>query len=146
MQPAQLLDVMAQEQTWSEDGGRLTVHSGRTDGLRLTTTMPLHRDRLPAAAQSFLGSEAMIVQHIRCAPVADTAHAAELHIVAEVPGAPLDVRVDISLLRAADGVTDLRAIIEISSSLPLVGTMIEANAEPYIVEMISTSFDRFSAL
>lgn len=146
MQPAQLLDVMAEEQTWSEDGGSLTVHSGRTDGLRLTTSTPVRREQVPAAAQSFLGSQPRVVQHIRSEPVPDTAHAAELHIVAEIPGAPIDVQVEISLLRRAEDLTDLHAHIEISSSLPLVGTMIEASAEPYIVEMISKGFDRFSAL
>lgn len=144
MQPAQILDVIAEEQTWREDGGSITIHSGRTDGLRLTTSMPIDRAQIPAAAQSFLGS-GKIVQHIRSAPVSDTARAAELHIVAEVPGAPLDVQVDISLLCGTDGITDLQALIEINSSLPLVGAMIESSAEPHIVTMIAKSLDRFPA-
>ncbi|MGO2644183.1 DUF2505 domain-containing protein [Brevibacterium aurantiacum] len=145
MRPAQILDFLADEQTWIKDGGNMLLQSGRNDGLRLTTSMPISRDQIPTAAQRFLGAEAKVVQHISSDPVADAADAANVLITAEIPGAPIDVRVDISLLRATDDFTELHARITTSCPLPLVGGMVESSAQPYVETMISKGFDKFPA-
>ena len=123
----------------------MLLQSGRTDGLRLTASIPISRDQIPTAAQRFLGAEATIVQHISSEPVADDATESNLRITAEIPGAPINVQVDTSLLRVNDDVTALHARITIDCPLPLVGPMIESSAQPYVESMIAQGFDRLSA-
>lgn len=144
MWPAQILDTLADERTWVQDGGSMFLQSDRTEGLRLTASIPISHDQIPTAAQRFLGAEAKVVQHISSDPVADDATESNLRITAEIPGAPIDVQVDTSLLRAPDDVTALHARITIECPLPLVGPMIESSAQPYIESMISQGFDKLS--
>lgn len=144
--PAQILDVLADEDTWRADGASVEILSCRADGLRLTATMPLARDQLPAAAQSFVGADARVVQHMSSEPVSETDDEATVDIEAEVPGVAIDVHVEISLVRDAEDCTDLHALIEIASSLPFVGRAIESGARPHIEAMISTRFDHLPTL
>lgn len=146
MQPAEILDRIADEQTWRGDGATVSIHSSRAEGLNLTVSMPLPGDQLPTAAQQFLGADARVVQHIRSVPVAETAATAGLTIDVEIPGAPLEIHVAITLLRQDDDFTDLHALIETACSLPLVGKAIEAGAQPYIEAMIAANLDRLAGL
>lgn len=146
MWPAEILDHIADEQTWRADGATISVHSGRAEGLNLTASMPLPGNQVPTAAQRFLGADARVIQHMRSAPVAETAAAANLNIEAEIPGVPLDVKVEITLLRQDDGFTDVHAVIETACSLPLVGRAIESGAQPHIEDMINGSLERLADL
>lgn len=144
MWPAEILDRIADERTWHADDATVSIHSNRAEGLDLRASMPLPGNRIPIAAQRFLGADARVVQHIRSAPVADADAAAEASIDAEVPGLPLDVHVEITLTRRDDDFTDVHAVIETSCSLPFVGAAIEAGAHPHIEEMIAASLDRLA--
>lgn len=144
MWPAEILDRIADERTWHADDATVTINSNRTEGLDLRASMPLPGDRIPSAAQRFLGAGARVVQHIRSAPVAETAAAAAASIDAEIPGLPLDVHVEITLTRLDDDFTDVHAVIETSCSLPFVGAAIETGAHPHIKEMIAASLDRLA--
>ncbi|MGO2943250.1 MAG: DUF2505 family protein [Brevibacterium aurantiacum] len=146
MWPAEILDRIADEGTWRTDGATLTVHSHRVEGLDLTASTPLSDNGVPTAAQRFLGTEPQLIQRLRSAPVADTAAVASLNIDAEIPGAPLEVHVEITMLRQDDNFTDVLAVIETVCSLPLVGKAIESGAQPHIKDMISVSLDRLSDL
>ncbi|GAA1865956.1 DUF2505 domain-containing protein [Brevibacterium marinum] len=144
--PAQILDVLADEDTWRADGASVEILSGRADGLQLTATMPLARDQLPATAQSFLGADAKVVQNISSEPVSESDDASTVNIDAEIPGVAIDVHVEISLIREAEDCTDLHALIEIVSSLPFFGRAIESGTRPHIQAMISTRFGHLPTL
>lgn len=144
MWPAEILDRFADEQMWREDGATVSIHSGRAEGLNLSASMPLSGNQVPPAAQRFLGADPRIIQHIRSAPAAETAAAADMNIDAEIPGVPLDVHVEITLLRQDDDFTDIHAVIETACSLPFVGRAIESGAHPHIEDMIAASLDRLA--
>lgn len=144
MWPAEILDRIADEQTWRADGATVSIHSSRAEGLSLTASMPLPGNQMPTSVQRFLGSDAKVIQHMRSAPVTETAAAANLAIDAGIPGVPLDVKVDITLCRQRDGFTDIQAVIETVCSLPLVGRAIETGAHPHIEDMITVSLDRLA--
>lgn len=144
MWPAEILDRIADEQTSRADEATVSIHSSRAEGLSLTASMPLSGNQMPTSAQRFLGSDARVIQHMRSAPAAETAAAANLNIDAEFPGVPLDVKVEITLLRQDDGFTDVQAVIETACSLPLVGRVIESGAHPHVEDMITASLDRLA--
>lgn len=144
MWPAEILDNIADERTWHADDATVSIHSNRAEGLDLRASMPLPGNRIPNAAQRFLGAGARVVQHIRSAAVADADAAAAASIDAEVPGLPLDVHVEITLTRRDDDMTEVHAVIETNCSLPFVGTAIVTGAHPHIEEMIAASLDRLT--
>lgn len=143
--PAQVLDRVADEETWAGDGASVTVHSGRADGIRITTSAAIPRASLPPMAERFVDPDARIVQRVTADPTADDARAAQLRIAAEVPGAPVDVSVVVDLAAASAG-TDLHAVTRVRSSMPLLGSAVESAVGPFVESMLTRSFDKIADL
>ncbi|GAA4285148.1 hypothetical protein GCM10022261_26790 [Brevibacterium daeguense] len=144
--PADILDRIADERTWLSERTTVTVHSGRVEGIRLTTLTVIPPERLPAIATRFLGAGAELVQQVKAPPTAHDATASDLRIDAEVRGAPVDISIDIALRAAAVSGTDLHAVTRIVSSVPMFGGMVESALEPYVESLLIERLDKFGDL
>lgn len=144
LMPAEIIDQIASENAGSKEGARVTVSAHRTDGLHMVATVPITVEDLPSQARRFLGSKAVVVERIRSAPVKDTAREARLDIEVEIPGLPLSISIDSSLVNSMARETSMRAQIEVESHVPLLGGLIEEKALPHVEKMISNSIERLN--
>ncbi|WP_029089656.1 DUF2505 domain-containing protein [Brevibacterium album] len=139
--PAAVRSALLSPQSWEARGAL----SAEADAGGLTAVLPLRADQLPEAARRFAAGDASL--RVRIDGDAEAAPAAPLNLMLTVPGAPVEVRVALTVRPGAEAehsVLDAQA--QVVSSVPLMGGMIESALEPFVRQHLAEQLHEIAHL
>lgn len=137
------LAKLADVGSWEKLGSRASSEHIDPD-TEMTVRTPMPKGELPAALASRLPNETELVE-VYMIPGDVLGDEAEIRMSARAAGVPVEIDAVIEL-RQVDSETKLTAHAEISSSIPMFGSMIEQAVVPILDKRLSERLRRFETL
>ncbi|WP_019159201.1 DUF2505 family protein [Brevibacterium senegalense] len=135
--PTRLRAGLTDPDMWRGQGREVT----RGDDGSLTVDTPLAADSVPPSLARYVPESAALRMRVAPAAEAPAGSPQRARLTVTVPGAPVAVTVDLSA--AADGHGALvTAEAEVSSSVPLLGPMVESAVEPVVRAQLREKLDQ----
>ncbi|MCI4011337.1 DUF2505 domain-containing protein [Brevibacterium sp. ZH18] len=134
---------LADASTWESLGSQAQAKRIDAD-TQVTVKTPIPKSELPSALASRLPSDVDLVE-IYMIPGDVIGDAAEIRMTAHADGVPVEVDALITLNQVEPG-TSLAVRAEVSSSIPLFGSMIEQAVVPILEKRLSERLDKLENL
>lgn len=133
---------LAEVSTWESLGSR--AHAQRIDpDTEVTVRTPMPRSELPSALASRLPAEAELIE-VYMVPGDVIGDSAEVRMSAHAAGVPVEIDALITLVQKASG-TSLSVRAEVSSSIPLFGSMIEQAVVPVLEKRLGDRLEKLGS-
>lgn len=136
---------------WEHATAEATVTGSVAEGLQVRTSAPLPADEVPDSARRFLPDTARLEQNFSLPATTADASSARAQQSTEVPGVPIAVSavIDFTALDPADlsgSGTEIAVVAEVSSSIPLFGSAVEAAVAPTVERLLGERLEEITNL
>lgn len=142
--PSRLRAALADPSTWRHRDAAVTEEYDR-----LIVALPLPADAVPASLARFVPAGASLRVQVDPAAEAPAGSPQTARLRVTVPGAPVEVRVDLSAVPADGGTrtgasrgSEVTAEAELESTVPFLGPMVESALEPVVRDRLREQLDQ----
>lgn len=161
--PRRVVEILTTEEFWlgrrktttTEDGTSVagagpaksvdyTMTGDIDSGISVRAVAAIDKSVVPAPLQPFVTKDLSLVQRIECPPVAPEARTAQATGTTEVQGAPVEADVDFDVVAIDDENSEVTIRARVTSSMPLVGGMVESAVAPFIEKVFASRLKKLA--